>query len=520
MNQDAPPERGAAWRRFAVAAYLGAASCLVLLGVRIYFAMSFSEPMQGHTTGDEFSQFYAIWRHIQGQPVYTDRLSPPFYSAIYNWLFYESYGIFTAAAQRLLSLQDAWIPTIGRIFSLLAMVFAAGAAHIAYLKAAGEKGKSLTWICFAFAVFIVAGPLVGYWNITVRSDLWARTFEIAAIAAFLVLYPRRRWSALLVFIVFAYLAWAFKQGSVFPAGAVGLFLLARRDWRALAVLSILLPAAWAATLALGEPQYVSNVLLNELPLFFNFERMVRNLANFAVKSGPILFYLAALAAAAIAFAESIKEMWRSDAFVIGLGGALCAAVISIPGSALSGGAENYFYALSFFMGLMTTASLPMVLERGGAPARWVLSAGAIGWGTLIASVLLVLGGVTGVVDLRPQNAGYMAAKRCLDTLPRPLFVNNPYLSLPWMTPGATPYVLFYNYQDDLKVGHVFKDGGIGGLIEKGAFAAIAIGRAKGAPAPDRLDWGPLAGYTLAPADYPSNARCPQFHIFLRHRQTP
>ena len=30
--------------------------------------------MQVHTTGDEFTQFYAVWRQIQGQPVYTDML--------------------------------------------------------------------------------------------------------------------------------------------------------------------------------------------------------------------------------------------------------------------------------------------------------------------------------------------------------------------------------------------------------------------------------------------------------------
>jgi hypothetical protein len=120
---------------------------------------------------------------------------------------------------------------------------------------------------------------------------------------------------------------------------------------------------------------------------------------------------------------------------------------------------------------------------------------AAGWTTLVAALLLVLGGVTGVIDRGPQHARHVELKRCLDALPRPLFVYDRYLSLPWMTPGNTPYVLAYIYETDRALGSAFEHRGIGGMIEAGRFAAIAV---RGDEAPAELDGARLDGYTLAP----------------------
>jgi hypothetical protein len=495
-------------------AVLGAAACLILLAIRSYFAISFTEPMQVHTTGDEFSQFYAVWRQIQGLPVYTDRFSPPYYYAIYNWLFYYSYGFVTGIVLDLFSLKDAWVPTVARFISLAGMVVGIFACYVSYLRACGSQTGRYKALSLAFAIFILAGPLVGYWNITVRSDLWARTLEIVGIALFIIYYPKDRWMAILWMILFGYLAWAFKQGSVFSVGAVGLFLLARRDWAPLFVFSSILALAWGLTIYFGEPQYVYNFLLKDFPIIFSYDRMVRNLVNFSVKSGPVLFYLAALVFVIFSTRERLKLFWQNDNFVLGCGGIFCATVIAVPGSAQLGGAENYFFSLSFFLGLMVCASLPILAKLGEAVWTRTLAAGNIGWATLLVAIGLVLSGSTGVINVRNQHTNYMAGKRCIDSLPRPLYVNNPYLSLPWMAPNTEPYVVSYNYLDDRNAGQAFKFGGIGGLISTGHFKVLAIQRGGKIP-PKKIDGGHLKNYTLVHKKISAQNPCGKFFIFNR-----
>lgn len=492
----------------------GAISCLTLLAVRTYFAISFAEPLQVHTTGDEFSQFYAIWRQIQGQPVYTDRFSPPYYYAIYNFLFYYTYGIVTGVILEIFSLKDAWLPTVARIISLGSMIVGITVCYVCYLKAFGSQNGRYKILSLAFAIFILAGPLVGYWNITIRSDLWARTFEIIGITLFILYYPKNRWRAIIWMCICGYIAWAFKQGSVFAVGGVGLFLLARFDWKRLLVLSTVLPSAWGLTIYFGDPQYVYNFLLKDFPMLFSFERMVRNLVNFSIKSGPILFFLGALVFVIFRVRDQIHQFWKSDIFVLSCGGVICASVISIPGSAQLGGAENYFFTLSFFLGLMLCSSFPVLIDFDKNALQRTLVAGNIGWVTLILAVGLVLSGVTGVVNVRGQHVYYMAEKKCIDTLERPLYVNNPYLSLPWMAPNTVPYVLSYNYLDDKNIGHKFRHGGIGGLIKKGHFKTLAITKGSVIP-PEQVDGGHLQKYELFVENLVEQNPCKNFHIYRR-----
>jgi len=495
-------------------ALAGALLSLVLLAARFASAISISEPLQLQTSGDEFSSHFAIWRHIQGLPVYTDRFSPPFSFSIYNWLFYDSYGRLTAAVLGVLSLGEPWIPTIGRLISLAAMVVGMVAAHLAFVRAAAAMNQKSQLLCLAFAVLVMAGPLVGFWNVTVRSDLWARTFEAVAVAAFLAEYPRRRWAAVLWAVPFAYFAWAFKQGNVFAAGAIGLFLLVRRDWKSLAMLAILLPALWGATLFFGEPQYVYNVLLRDVPYLGGAGHMFRNLVNFGVKTGPMLFLLAGVLVVVLVDRKRRAALWRRDAFVLGVAGSLCAAVLTLPASSYRGGAENYYFTLSFFMALAAVASLPVMLATNDTARSRVLTAGSAGWATLIVAIGLVLAGTVGVVDVRPQHVANMQKKRCLDGLPRPLFVDSPLLSLPWMTPGNEPWVISYVYEDDRRAGHAFKEGGVGGLIAKGRFNVMALQKS-GRGSPAAFDGASLSDYRLVDDAEAARRGCPDFYLFFK-----
>jgi hypothetical protein len=56
----------------------------------------------------------------------------------------------------------------------------------------------------------------------------------------------------------------------------------------------------------------------------------------------------------------------------------------------------------------------------------------------------------------------MANKACLDSLERPVYVGDRYLSLPWMTPGTTSFVLGYGYETLRTFGQNMEKGGVGG----------------------------------------------------------
>lgn len=487
----AGPLAGSLARPLTWVAAAGAVLCLALLAARTATVISFTEPLQVFTSGDEQSSLLALWRFVHGLDIYTDRHAVPFANIGYNWLYYQAYGAVAGVLQTIFDLDDAWLPSLGRWFTLVGAAVGGVAAYAAFRHLArGADGL----LPAALAVFVAVGPVVGFWAITVRPDLWAAVWEVVGAALFLHLYPGRRGPAIIAAVACAYLAWAFKQSNIFLAGGVGLFLLARRDWAALAGLVGGLAVLWAATLFFGPEQYRQNILFTDFPLAFTIGRLGRNLGNFAVKSGPSLFTAIVFIATVAASGDIRRALWRDDAALFATAGCLAAA-LSIPASAQTGASESYYFSLSFFLALFALAGMKILTATGSRAATAAGLAMVAGWTTLAAALVLVLGGVTGVIDMRPQHARHMELKRCLDAVPRPLYVHDRYLSLPWMTPDNTPYVLAYIYETDRALGASFEHGGIGGMISSADFAAVVV---RGDSAPGELDGARLDGYRQVP----------------------
>ena len=99
----------------------------------------------------------------------------------------------------------------------------------------------------------------------------------------------------------------------------------------------------------------------------------------------------------------------------------------------------------------------------------------------------------------------MANKACLDSLERPVYVGDRYLSLPWMTPGTTSFVLGYGYETLRTFGQNMEKGGVGGLIEDKYFATLALPL----QTTESFDGARLIGYL------PAGVNCPSFKIFSR-----
>jgi hypothetical protein len=482
-------------------ALMCAAVSVILLGLRVDGAISFAEPLQVITSGWEQESLIALWERLHGGAIYVSHFDIPYRWSIYNWLFYVAYGAGIEAVVGLLALSDAWIPTVGRLLTLGGVATGVVLATYSFFTVLGPGRRTLT---FAFAVLVAAGPLVGFWAVTTRPDVWALVFEIAAVAAYWRLQDRRPLVAILVFCLFAYAAWAFKQTAIVAAVGLGLYLLTRRRWTPMFVLAAGMAAAWGVTLALGPSAYVNSIFMVEDAAVLSAAHGVSVLVNFASKFVPGLLGAAAIALV-LARSGRLAAAWRDDeALAFATAGILAGALLVVATTPRVGSSESYYFIVAYFIALFVLAGLRSLTVEG-TDRRLVLGMLSLGWVVQSVAVIAVLGGLAGVLSVRPTHEHMMRNKACLDSLARPLYVADIYLSLPWMTPGTPSFVLGYGYEAMRAAGRTMERGGVGGLIEDGYFETLALPlTTRGA-----FDGAGLDGYQRAPAD------CPAFKVFLR-----
>jgi len=485
---------------------LGAVLGLALMALRVSNTLDFDQALQLITSGAEWESMYPIWKVINGQVLYTDRLKIPYNAVVYNWLFYQSYAAFTGSILNFFSLGDEWLPTVGRHFTLIGIATGIVAAFTIFLRLFETKKGWTKTFCLAFATYIATGPLIGWWTFTIRADIWALTFEMIAIACFLKYYPSRRIKAVLLLAAFCYLAWSFKQINVYAVGGAGLFLLLRRDLPALATLIGAIVSLWGATLVLGGGQYIENILFTDFTIIFSIGHGIFTLTNLAIKTLPSLVILVALLGASIISPDSRRILLRDDTVLLAVCGLFVASLLAIPASFQTGAAENYYFTLSFFMGLAAVAGIAVLTRENASSLGPIRMVSAVGWGAFVVVICSVFVGYKGVTDVRSQHIERMAHKRCLDNLPKPFFANYPYYGLPWMTPGNEPFVFSFQYLKERQAGKNFEKGGLGGLITSGRFKALALVQR---PPPKTFDGASFEDFVYRPD------LCAEMSILLR-----
>jgi hypothetical protein len=460
---------------------------VLLIAVRGYYAISFSEPLQLVTSGAEYESLFVIWKYINGLTVYADHTRIPFAGSFYNWVYYFFYGEVTVAALNFLSLGDAWLPTVTRLITATGAVYGAWIATRLFWEFSAAGDDFLNCVGLALALLIFLGPLMGFFGIATQPDIWGFAFDVTSVYAFLRLYQRRPLTGVLVFCLFAYLAWGFKQIFVFSTGTVGLFLLLRRDWKMLGVLVVLSWTGWGATLGLGSAQYVKTIVaFGGSTVSLDSANLIRNLSNFSVKFLPVLLGLAGVLAAIILSGRSkaliadvrssLTAKGHRPHSALALIGAIITGVLIIPASAKLGASESYYFMLTFFLSLLLLSGLAWVRKPDVWPVTVSLPLG-MGWLLHGLAICLVFAGVTGVLSKRHTHTAVSQVRDCLveKKLSQPLFISDQYLSLPWMVPAEQHFVVQTNYRWDKPGGIEMEGGGIGGLIDKGYFATIVLG---------------------------------------------
>jgi len=473
-------------RSISYLAVAGAGLGVVLMAVRAFHSISILEPLQLLTSGAEYESLYAIWKYMHGVTVYADHTRIPFAGSFYNWVYYAFYGEIARLVTVALSLDDDWLPTITRLTTLGGIAYGAWISARLFMTLVARGNDDLQRLGLAFALLLFFGPLMGFFGMATQPDIWGFAFDVTAVYFFLRFYDTRPAAAILLFWLFAYLAWGFKQIFVYSTGAVGLFLLLRRDWRMVAMLTMVSVVGWSVTLAVGSDQYLKNVLLfGGVSVVLDWGQFLRNVGNVAVKLLPVLLGLAGVVAAMatdrgvrlrIAEAAAVAGRWFPDG-VLGFAaiGVLVTSVLVLPASAKLGAAENYYFMLSLLLALLLLVALAALSQSGPFPMLVALAL-SFGWLLHIAALAMVLAGVTGTLSPRNLHASLTSLRECLAAkkLVPPFFVAHPYLSLPWMIPANRHFVIQTNYRWDRQRGIEMEGGGIGGLIDHGYFATIAI----------------------------------------------
>ena len=216
--------------------------------------------------------------------------------------------------------------------------------------------------------------------------------------------------------------------------------------------------------------------------------------------------LVALLGAFAISSESRRVLLGDDTVLLAVCGLFVASLLALPASFQTGAADNYYFSLSFFMGLAAIAGIAALTRENATSASAVRMATAVGWGAFVVVIGSVFLGYNGVTDVRNQHVERMAHKRCMDNLPKPFFSNYSYYGLPWMTPGNEPFVFSFQYPKERQAGKKFEKGGLGGLIMSGRFKALAFVQR---PPPKTFDGASLADFVYRPD------LCAEMSILLR-----
>ena len=471
----------------------GAASVLVslvLMGARIFGAISFNEPLQGMTRGVEYEMMYAIWQYVEGWPVYNDPNRIPFTASYYNWLHYVAYGEVVKAVQALLSLNDVWLPTITRLTTLAGCLAGTWAIFHTAVDLFTIRQPLLRWLTLLFAIFLFLGPLLGFWAIATGPDIWPMVFVVVAVHGFCRFYPNKRIAAILIAALLSYASWSFKQNFLYIPGTIGLFLLIRKDWTGVLGLAALFIGLAVLTFWIGGSEYTRSLLFRGTATNLSWDVFFHNATNAALKFLPVLFVfftgLGILMMSDRARRAVIEPIRARPILMVPYLGVVVSLLEAGPSSAIVNAAENHYFPPAVFL---TLASLQMAVHISGEyrfnPV--IAASGVLGWSLNILAVGTVLIGLQGIVSVRPFHEGLMAQKTCLQDITDPFYVTNSYLALPWIIPSAQPFVVHFDYWQDVADNIAKEAGGIHGLIRDGYFATVALPEDRSGSPLDDLD---------------------------------
>lgn len=454
---------------------------VLLMAVRSYYAISFIEPLQGATRGAEYENLYSIWKYIFGGAVYADQTKIPFAGSYYNWLFYAAYGEVAELFLRAFSLNEAWLPTIIRLTTGAGLFVGAFLAYRSFTDLLEIDDPALKILSASFAVFVFFGPLIGFFGISATPDIWPLVIAVASTWYFIRNYHDRPLLTILLICALSYIAWGFKQNFIYIPAIIGAYLLLRRRWRDAAILTAVLCISGVVTMIIGGSIFSKMLYFGGTHIYLSLDQFFISFMNFAVKTIPLSAAAAAVIIVIIVSSEArltvVTHLKNRPTMTVPFLGVLITGIEAFPTSAIIYAGEHHFFTFSYYLAFSTLTIIVRLAKKGTVPKFFILML-SLGWfGNILASGSVLLG-FKGVLSVRSHHEHLTAVRACLKDVPRPVYVEDPNSALPWMLPATQHFVVHMNYFSDRAAGIEKESGGIGGLIDKGFFATLALGEGR------------------------------------------
>lgn len=452
------------WRHLALASLaLVIALNLAAFAVRGWFVTRSGS--YAVTTGFEEFNLYHLWKAAEGHPLYEWPERDNYTPTHYNAAFYHAYAAWTRLWGARGEETVACARWLTPFFAVLGMLMQ---AHLLrQLAPETSRGSGLWRWGIAFLTWF--GPTFGAWWVwSVRADIPAVVLSLTGFAS--VLRAREqgglRWWLAGSLLFFA--AWSFKQYVVWIyAGAILHVVLFGGGWRVVAALLLPFGLLTLAAFYLGGDVYLHSLLV--VPGYYRWlPPMTLELLSQAILFNTF-FWLCALGALVVLVRRSsvddidiVERRWRIAAVVsvpaLGMG----IVQLTPPGSNINNMLEGFV-----MVGLLGGA---WWLRRWPERSKWLPAAGAVALLSMapLTAVQLALGAqgipiftvkersVGNVIKL---NAAQLDQRRrfgeWMRTLPRPVWIDDAMLQLPWFTTGGSypaPMMDFQFEADVLRAG--------------------------------------------------------------------
>ncbi|MFC1681592.1 hypothetical protein ACFL1S_07420 [Pseudomonadota bacterium] len=477
-----------------------------LLFARVISNLAFEEPLLIETSGFEVSSLYAMWKWVKGLPIYADTFAIPYAASYFNFMFYLFYGSCINTVLFLMDLGPEWIPTLGRWVTLSFCVAGCWLSWIIFSNLLKKTSGFPKILILGLSVYAFTSPFIGFWAITVRPDVAAYFFEVLGFYVFARFYKTDFAKTCIATVALSYVAWSFKQSSVSCLAGILIFLvLERKLILALCIFSGI-TVLWALTYWIAGPDYTFNTFYSLYQNPFVLEAGIRNITLFAVKYALVLpaFFLLVFICIAGCFKSMIRSSDDFRLIVTILGFSLLFSFLT---SNKLGASDNYYFIPSFFL-MASTVFILNYLFNQNALKQVVIFVWSAAWVLHIVAICLVMLGIRGEVSHLSLHVMHKELKTCMDLLPKPVFVEDRFLNLPWFK-TEDYFIRSMNYDLDRLAGRAVEKGGVGGLIRDQYFASLMIDTAFR----HSFDGATYDGYKIAELpDCPST-----INIFIREQ---
>ncbi len=479
-------------KRFFWTVFLVVTGLLVVLYTVIFcirFSSALSQSDLFMTTGVEGPGIYAIWKLQNGHPLYEWPNRDYYTLTIYNYLFYYFYGTVLSA----FGITDANILVAGKLVTLVFTSIGAISHWLLMRYLVKDWDSSSVRLYLGMMAFIVwfGASITSWWALTVRPDLPAVALATIGLLIYIKGLDKNSPLQIVIASLFFFVAWSFKQSSVWIfAGTILYSLICKRNWKQ--ALALIFPSAFlmAICLGFGGEVYRYNLFLPSISVL-SIKQAIDEFKKVFFPNLSVWGFLIYIPLIFIAIKTAKNGNKRQNslfgAFSLSSHEVLI-VVVTVVTSGIGfialgrfGSSRNHFFEAIVAASTLSSIYLikllqvsRLVMVKAGLIMATLLMLSM----TIIPFMQLAFPNRLGLLTRASQQAyaDRQAYAQYLSRLPKPLFIRDETFALPWHSSDNKypAVVLDQNVYFEVKGKGLFQGNGIRDLVNRKYFRSLAI----------------------------------------------